>query len=114
MSIIQMQETRILDFIYQEKTTHILIYLLFVYLLIFKTPTEHEVIFLRPLGNLSSFFSRYKCTVGGQQVQDIIEYNRHCEMYNSFKSQDARDMDDLESSAILVGMMTGDTHTLLD
>ena len=55
--------------------------------------------FLRPLGNLSSFFSRYRCTVGGQQAQDIIEYNRHCELYNSFKSQDARDMDDLESSA---------------
>ena len=55
--------------------------------------------FLRPLGNLSSFFSRYRCTVGGQQVQDIIEYNRHCELYNSFKSQDARGMDDLESSA---------------
>ena len=55
--------------------------------------------FLRPLGNLSSFFSRYRCTVGGQLVQDIIEYNRHCELYNSFKSQDARDMDDLESSA---------------
>ena len=51
------------------------------------------------LGNLSSFFSRYRCTVGGQQVQDIVEYNRHCELYNSFKSQDARDMDDLESSA---------------
>ena len=45
MSIIQMQETKILDFIYREKTTHILIYLLFVYLLIFKTPTQHEVIF---------------------------------------------------------------------
>ena len=55
--------------------------------------------FLRPFGNLSSFFSRYRCTVGGQQVQDIIEYNRHCELYNSFNSQDARDMDDLESSA---------------
>ena len=55
--------------------------------------------FLRPLGNLSSFFSRYRCTVGGQQVQDIIEYNRHCELCNSFKSQDARDMDDLEGGA---------------
>ena len=32
-------------------------------------------------------------------MQDIIEYNRHCELYNSFKSQDATDMDDLESSA---------------
>ena len=55
--------------------------------------------FLRPLGNLSSFFSRYRCTVGGQQVQDIIEYNRHCELYKSFNRQDARDMDNLESSA---------------
>ena len=55
--------------------------------------------FLRPLGNVSSFFSRYRCTVGGQQVQDIIEYNRHCELCNSFKSQDARDMDDLEGGA---------------
>ena len=54
---------------------------------------------VRPLGNLSSFFSRYRCTVGGQQAQDFIEYNRHCETYNSFKSQDARDMDDLEGGA---------------
>ena len=45
MFIIQMQETKILDFIYQEKTTHILIYQVFVYLQIFKTLTEHEVIF---------------------------------------------------------------------
>ena len=40
-----------------------------------------------------------RCTVGGQQVQDIIEFNRRCETYNSFKSQDARDMDDLEGGA---------------
>ena len=55
--------------------------------------------FLRPLGNLSSFFQRYRCTVGGQLVQDIIEYNRHCELYNSFKSQEVRDIDDIESGA---------------
>ena len=55
--------------------------------------------FLRPLGKLSSLFSRYRCTVGGQQVQDIIEYNVRCELYNSCKSQDARDMDDLEGGA---------------
>ena len=53
--------------------------------------------FLRPLGNLSSFFQRYRCTVGGQLVQDIIEYNRHCELNNSFKSQEVRDIDDIES-----------------
>ena len=33
--------------------------------------------FLRPLGGLHSFFQRYRATVGGQMVQDIIEYNRH-------------------------------------
>ena len=32
-------------------------------------------------------------------MQDVIELSRHCALYNSFKSQDARDMDDLESSA---------------
>ena len=45
MFLIQMQETIIIDFIYQEKTTHILIYQVFVYLQIFKTLTEHEAIF---------------------------------------------------------------------
>ena len=47
MFISRQQETKILDFIYQEMTTHILIYLLFVYLQIFKTLTEHEVNFDR-------------------------------------------------------------------
>ena len=41
--------------------------------------------FLRPLGGLHSFFQRYRATVGGQMVQDIIEYNRHCELFKSFK-----------------------------
>ena len=55
--------------------------------------------YLRPIGGLHSFFSRYTCNVGGQQVQDIIEYNRHCELYDCFKSKDVRDMDDIENSA---------------
>ena len=37
--------------------------------------------------------------VGGQIVQDIIEYNRHCELYKAFKSKDVNEMDDIESSA---------------
>ena len=37
--------------------------------------------------------------VAGQQVQDIIEYNRHCELYDCLKSKDVRDMDDIESGA---------------
>ena len=42
---------------------------------------------------------RYRATVGGQMVQDIIEYNRHCELFKSFKSKDVNEMDDIESSA---------------
>ena len=55
--------------------------------------------FLRPLSGLHGFFARYRCTVGGQLVQDIDEYTRHCELYNSFKSVDARHSDDVEGSA---------------
>ena len=55
--------------------------------------------FLRPLGGLHSFFQLYRVTVGGQIVQDIVEYNRHCELYKSFKSQAVNEMDDLESGA---------------
>ena len=55
--------------------------------------------FLRPLGGLHSFFQRYRATVGGQMVQDIIEYNRHCELFKSFKSKNVNEMDDIESSA---------------
>ena len=55
--------------------------------------------FLRPLGGLSSFINRYRCNIGGQQCQDIIEYNRHCELFDCFKPKDVRDMDDIENSA---------------
>ena len=60
---------------------------------------ENRAKFLRPLGGLHSFFQRYRATVGGQMVQDITEYNRHCETYKSFKSRDVNEMDDIESSA---------------
>ena len=55
--------------------------------------------FLQPLAGLHAFFSRYRCTVAGQQCQDVIEYARHCELFNCFQSKDVRDMDDIESSA---------------
>ena len=55
--------------------------------------------FLRPLGGLHAFFNRYRATVAGQMVQDIVEYNRHCELYKSFKSKEVNEMDDIESSA---------------
>ena len=55
--------------------------------------------FLRPLAGLHAFFSRYRCMIGGQQCQDIIEYARHCELFNCFQTKDVRDMDDIESSA---------------
>ena len=60
---------------------------------------EQEKSFYAPLGGLHSFFNRYRATVGGQMVQDIIEYNRHCELFKSFKSKDVNEMDDIESSA---------------
>eukprot|EP00438_Fugacium_kawagutii_P028779 Skav233332 [mRNA] locus=scaffold2479:48021:50767:- [translate_table: standard] len=55
--------------------------------------------FLRPLAGLHSFFQRYQLNVAGQQVQDIIEYNRHCELYECLKPKNVRDMDDIESGA---------------
>eukprot|EP00438_Fugacium_kawagutii_P006499 Skav236814 [mRNA] locus=scaffold80:397159:400039:+ [translate_table: standard] len=55
--------------------------------------------FLRPLGGLHAFFNRYRATVAGQMVQDIVEYNRHCELYKAFKSKEVNDMDDIEFSA---------------
>ena len=32
-------------------------------------------------------------------VQDIVEYNRHCELYRNFKSKAVNEMDDVEGSA---------------
>ena len=55
--------------------------------------------FLRPLAGLHSFFQRYMLNVAGQQVQDVIEYNRHCELYECLKPKNVRDMDDIESGA---------------
>ena len=55
--------------------------------------------FLRPLGGLHSFFYRYTATVAGTIAQDIVEYNRHCELMKSLKSKDVNEMDDVESSA---------------
>ena len=55
--------------------------------------------FLRPLSGLHGFFQRYMLNVAGQQVQDIIDYNRHCELYDCLKSKDVRDMDDIECGA---------------
>ena len=55
--------------------------------------------FLRPLAGLHAFMSRYRCTISGQQCQDVIEYARHCELFNCFQSKDVKDMDDIESAA---------------
>ena len=55
--------------------------------------------FLRLLAGLHSFFQRYMLNVAGQQVQDVIEYNCHCELYECLKPKNVRDMDDIESGA---------------
>ena len=63
------------------------------------TDSSDRAKFLRPLGGLHAFIERYRAICGGQIVQDIIEYNRHCELYKSFKSKHVNEMDDIESSA---------------
>ena len=37
--------------------------------------------------------------VAGQQVQNIVEYKRHCELYECLKLKDVRNMDDIETGA---------------
>ena len=55
--------------------------------------------FLRPLGGLHAFFQRYRATVGGQIVQDVVDYNRTCELFRHMQSKDVNEMDDIECSA---------------
>ena len=55
--------------------------------------------FLRLISGVHGFFSRCRCTVGGQLVQDLDQYNRHCELSYSFKSVNARHSDEFESAA---------------
>ena len=62
------------------------------------TDVSDRAKFLRPLGGLHAFMERYRATVGGQIVQDIDQYARHCQLYKSFKSKDVNEMDDIESS----------------
>ena len=62
------------------------------------TDSSDRAKFLRPLGGLHAFMERYRATVGGQIVQDIDQYARHCQLYKSFKSKDVNEMDDIESS----------------
>ena len=63
------------------------------------TDNSDRAKFSRPLGGLHAFMERYRATVGGQIVQDIDQYARHCQLYKSFKSKDVNEMDDIESSA---------------
>ena len=63
------------------------------------TDVSDRAKFLRPLGGLHAFMERHRATVGGQIVQDIDQYARHCQLYKSFKSKDVNEMDDIESSA---------------
>ena len=63
------------------------------------TDVSDRAKFLRPLGGLHAFMERYRATVGGQIVQDIDQYARHCQLYKSLKSKDVNEMDDIESSA---------------
>ena len=62
------------------------------------TDVSDRAKFLRPFSGLHAFMERYRATVGGQIVQDIDQYARHCQLYKSFKSKDLNEMDDVESS----------------
>ena len=43
------------------------------------TDVSDRAKFLRPLGGLHASMERYRATVGGQIVQDIDQYARHCQ-----------------------------------
>ena len=52
--------------------------------------------YLRPLGESHSFFTRYRCNAAGQQINDIDNYNQVCEEMKSFKSEEVRNLDDIQ------------------
>ena len=52
--------------------------------------------YLRPLGESHAFFTRYRCNAAGQQINDIDNYNQVCEEMKSFKSEEVRNLDDIQ------------------
>ena len=55
---------------------------------------------MRPLGESHAFFTGYRCYAAGQQLNDIDNYNQVCEEMKSFKSEEVRNLDDIEESCL--------------
>ena len=56
--------------------------------------------YLRPLGESHAFFTRYRCNAAGQQINDIDNYNLVCEQMKSFKSEEVRNLDDIQEGCL--------------
>ena len=56
--------------------------------------------YLRPLGESHAFFTRYRCNAAGQQINDIDNYNLVCEEMKSFKSEEVRNLDDIQEGCL--------------
>ena len=56
--------------------------------------------YLRPLGESHAFFTRYRCNAAGQQINDIDNYNQVCEQMKSFKSEEVRNLDDIQEGCL--------------
>ena len=56
--------------------------------------------YLRPLGESRSFFTRYRCNAAGQQINDIDNFNQVCEEMKSFKSEEVRNLDDIQEGCL--------------
>ena len=56
--------------------------------------------FLRPLGESHAFLTRYRCNAAGQQINDIDNYNLVCEQMKSFKSEEVRNLDDIQEGCL--------------
>ena len=56
--------------------------------------------YLRPLGESHAFFTRYRCNAAGQQINDIDNYNLVSEKMKSFKSEEVRNLDDIQEGCL--------------
>jgi hypothetical protein len=66
---------------------------------------------LRPLGSPWGFFRRLRVLCGGQVVEDIDNYNRCHEMFQSFKSHDVRNDESCEAFGYRYDDMGGSWST---
>ena len=55
---------------------------------------------LRPLGESHAFSTRYRCNAAGQQINDIDNYNQVCEEMKAFKSEEVRNLDDIQEGCL--------------